>query len=114
MHRRSSVCRSLSAILVGGLLIFGPSLLAKGQGTDDAIETQRKLASRLFKEGKAGDALAVIREVAKSSDAGYGDFLLLGRIYDRLNRPLEAAGAYRRVLQAVPAAATANEPRSAR
>jgi tetratricopeptide (TPR) repeat protein len=67
-----------------------------GRAADALVDAKRRAAAELMKDGKAADAVAMLREVVQSDPAQYKDHLQLARAYDRLSRHADAAEAYHR------------------
>jgi tetratricopeptide (TPR) repeat protein len=85
----------LIAMVVGFVGLPG----AKGAATDAVVDAKRRAASDLMKAGKTDEAISLLGEVLKADEKSYKDHLMLGRAYDKVNKPSEAVQSYRRVLE---------------
>jgi hypothetical protein len=66
---------------------------------DAVVDAKRRAASELMKAGKTEEAISLLGEVLKADEKNYKDHLMLGRAYDKLNKPSEAVQSYRCVLE---------------
>ncbi|MDB5321802.1 MAG: hypothetical protein JWN40_3433 [Phycisphaerales bacterium] len=88
----------MGRIVLVMLLVLAPSVRA----ADAVTEAKRRAAADLMKEGKNVEAIALLSEVIKADGENYKDHLMMGRAYDKLNKPQEATESYHRVLELLP------------
>jgi hypothetical protein len=86
-------------VIVLSAVALAPIAPSPARGASDPVtEAKRKAANDLMRDGKTGDAIALLQEVMRADPNQYKDHLMLARAYDKQNKPEEALEAYRRVL----------------
>jgi tetratricopeptide (TPR) repeat protein len=72
------------------------------------VEARLVLAEHLFRQGRAGEAIALLEDTARSTPTSDAVFLALGYTLLRMNQPAQAESSLRRAVELAPAAAEAH------
>ena len=100
MPRRWAKIRRLPAIVLMAATIGMLCLIARA-GSDAVLDAKRDAAAKVAKEGKYGDAITLLDEVASADGTRYQDFLQLARYHEKLTHQREAIANYRKALSLI-------------
>jgi tetratricopeptide (TPR) repeat protein len=70
------------------------------------VEARLELAEHLFRQGRAGEAIALLEDTAQSTPTSDAVFLALGHTLLRMHQPARAESSLRRAVELAPAAET--------
>ncbi|MCE9545318.1 MAG: hypothetical protein K8T25_07355 [Planctomycetia bacterium] len=88
--------------------------LAAPTTKDAATDVLRQAAEKAVKDGKYGDAVALLTKITEGEAGRYQDYMLLGKANEKLGKEREAAAAYRNVVEVLPESPEKREERVAR